>query len=348
MALQLPKGLMEISNHIYIRYYDPKIKKSVKITTGFPAKREYIKLAKELREVKIKEARQQSKYNIVPLQSRSLSAILPPFFDSREIKGSTKDIYDRAINDLLEILGDKRITEYSEDDFYFFNKQLTTKREFSKNTVAIYSRHLKAIFEYFTKKRYIPFNPVPRIVGEKKDIVIIPKDDIQAILNKLKEIKNVYGYDLVKFLYLSGLRIGEAIGLKWSNLDIAKKLMIFQNFKGNRQDVLPINPLLLDHINDMLTRKFSEEKVFIYSNISCAFFYRVQRELWGESRYSFHHLRKAFITAIALESQELTLIKGMARHSSVQTSFDYYTLVQASQMGKRLEAMTLDSLKLTK
>lgn len=284
----------------------------------------------------------------MPLQSRSLSAMLPLYFDSRDIKDSTKAIYDRAVNDLLEILGDRRISKYNEDDFNYFFKQLKTKREYSKNTVAIYSRHLKAIFEYFTKRRYIPFNPDPRIVGEKKDIVIIPKDDIQAILNKLKDIKNIYGYDLVKFLYLSGLRIGEAINLKWNNIDLVNEILLFQNFKGNRQDVLPINPLLLEHINDMLTRKFSEEKVFVYSNISCAFFYRVQRELWGESRYSFHHLRKAFITAIALESQELTLIKGMARHSSVQTSFDYYTLVQASQMGKRLEAMNLDSLKLTK
>jgi integrase len=348
MNTKLPKGLFERKGVIWCNYYDVKTKRTRMCSTGYPSKKEYIKSAKIFREGKIKEGKQ--KYAFTPIINTYLSSMLDVFFESKEneITESTKNIYKRAVNALISVLEDKPIVEFTEEDFEFAFRKLKNLHGISQNTRAMYSRHLKALFQYFVKKRMLDFNPVPRIKQEMKSVIIIPKNEIEQILSELKKKKNIYGYDLVKFLYLSGLRIGEAISLKWSDIDFNNKVMIFYNQKAKKKEIFPLNKHLAQHLQEMATRKFSEEKVFVYTSISCAFFYRIQKEIWKEesARYSFHNLRKSHITALAWASGNPLVVKSAGRHSHLNTDEDYYIQIQARIIREEIDSLKIDAFEL--
>lgn len=59
--------------------------------------------------------------------------------------------------------------------------------------------------------------------------------------------------DLIRFLALSGLRRGEALGLTWTNIDLDRNIMTFTDHKTDRDGskVLPLNP----HLRTILERR---------------------------------------------------------------------------------------------
>ena len=332
--MKLPKGLFIKHGKIYIRYYDPFDKRTREKSTGFEVTKENIKLAKEYRNEVMNRLRKIN-YNDYIL---SLSEALEMFLEAKKYKQQTINLFRYAMQYLINAVGDIPIDSVTE---FHYNKLLSSPEwiELSNNSKSIYSRHLSIIFNYFKKRNLIEKNPITTIKLEYRRPRAIPSEDLQAILNYLKE-HNKHGYNLIKFLYLTGLRISEAISLTWDNINFEKKIIVFHNHKAKREDVRPLLDKAIEHLIEMKKESVSE-KLFPYSTRFCSFFYRAQAKLWGDGKkslhkYNIHQLRKSFISKLIEEGISLEDTQVLAGHTDPRTTQRYYIEYQLSKIAERV------------
>jgi integrase len=335
MNLRLPKGLYKRGNIIWMRYYNPWKGESVSCSTGLILDRENIAQARKLRE--------QAKKNIKERKLIPVSEFITPsqlfekLLENKELSEKTIYVYDTAISHLNEAVLQKALPVYSHNDFEVLKKYWVTNK-YSQNSQSMYSRALDTLFRYGIKCGVLRVNPVIKVPPVKKKPKGIPKEDLDKILELLRN-RNESGYRLIKFLYLSGLRIGESLNLDWADINFETKLCRVNNTKVHREDdCIPLHQALLDFLNSF--PQPHEGKVFPYSSPSSTrFFDRVQHSLFGEKRYCLHQLRKSFISTLINQGLQPTEVKSLARHKSVNTTYDYYADIDLNRIGQTVSQM---------
>lgn len=96
------------------------------------------------------------------------------------------------------------------------------KKLFVLNTV-----YLKKFLRYAVMIGVIPFNPMdkvikPRIANTKKEFTnFYSKEELSQFLNDAKKINRPKVYTIFRVLAYSGMRVGELLALKWSDVDFS-------------------------------------------------------------------------------------------------------------------------------
>jgi len=146
----------------------------------------------------------------------------------------------------------------------------------SQNTISIYTRHLHAIFDFLLKKNQIKKNIIGRVPPSQAVPRPIDLEDMKLILDELKNrkietdkieeerkaellkaltekqiqyIQDKYSrklkrlndtrrdqYNLIYFLYNTGIRISTALALHWEDIQWQQNQILFRNIKVQGQE----------------------------------------------------------------------------------------------------------------
>ena len=208
----------------------------------------------------------------------------------------------------------------------------------SENTVASYINRLHIIFNYFIKKSYVETNPFPTKGINIREIVTIPDDDLNKILDKLRN-KNRKHYKVIAFLLLTGLRGGEIIGLNFeNNVDFTQKVLRVFNYKKNRIDKLP----LYSELEEFILKEWKKHEGLLFdykSSDSLKFFEKFLKDERYKG-YSFHTLRKTFISKLINSGMNVYDVMNLARHKNIKTTLKHYSAAELSRMGDEITART--------
>lgn len=73
---------------------------------------------------------------------------------------------------------------------------------------------------------------------------------------------------LLRILYGSGLRIGEALALQWEDIDLDKGILVIKKAKNNRQRRVPVSDSLKELLVGYYKRRFSEndKSAYLFAN----------------------------------------------------------------------------------
>lgn len=188
---------------------------------------------KEVRS-RIKEAQHNFKTNgqtvtkAVPVENyKELSELWLKSYEMT-VKPQTFIATKRMIyNHLIPVFGDIKLDKLS---VTYIQGHIN---ELSKEFVHFGTVHSinKRVLQYGVSLQLIPFNPARDVVlprKQKKDsdkVKFIEKDDLKKFLDyiekdKLRNYKTNFNYVLYKLLLATGLRIGEACALEWSDIDL--------------------------------------------------------------------------------------------------------------------------------
>jgi integrase len=218
-------------------------------------------------------------------------------------------------------------------------------------------RVMNVVYRRGQKSRLLPMsgdgNPVAFVTQSSKSnykaVIVSPEQAFRM----MSELKDPYR-TLVFLIAISGLRAGEALGLKWSDLDYKRQMIHLRRvWVGN--DVIdrmktdgsaapvPLGELLADALrgwNQNTPYGKSDDWVFpslklkgktpLSASIMAADKIRPAAikagiRLEPGQRFGFHNFRHSLATFLVHRGKDVKTIQGLLRHANVTTTLDLYS-----------------------
>jgi len=203
------------------------------------------------------------------------------------------------------------------------------------------------VLSWAVKCKWIEENPCAGVelfhAGSKVKRTILKPEQVAAIVNKLREPYAT----LVLFLAVSGLRIGEAIAVKWSDFEgdtLHIRRRIFEGKVGttkteSSQRSLPIPAALIERM-----KKLSDGEWIFRArngapinpkNAAQRYIRPVTRDL-GIPLGGWHDFRHTLSTRL-LKRYPTKVVSELLGHSNVQTTLETYQHVEAEDFPSTVE-----------
>ena len=266
---------------------------------------------------------------------------------------NTLNGYSVNIRHIKSIIGDYYLEDITADllDELFY--KLSEKGLSGTSQLYIY-RVLHSAFEMGVKRREIYFNYCDMIEPPKKDKfqpTIILNDNLFKFFDYLNSYNIKYSLPIILAVSL-GLRRGEVLGLKWSDIDLKNKVLHIQRTatphkngyiftdcktdKSNRflqlSDYLIIKLLEWQNIQNTFSLEktidfvFTQENGKIYSATTLNKKYKeILKKCDLDTNIRFHDLRHTFASYLISENVAVPIVSQMLGHSKVSTTLDIYT-----------------------
>ena len=155
------------------------------------------------------------------------------------------------INVFLKKFGNRRSKDIKARDLqdYIVNNSKSVK------TMHALKRGINSIFRYAYVAEYIDKNPVDRldlpkdtrtkesVAKLKQKFFTVPEFNLllQQMRHDVKREEDSRMIDLLEFLFWTGLRIGEALGLKWSDIDLLDgKVSVTKSYDRKTRSLGPV------------------------------------------------------------------------------------------------------------
>lgn len=283
---------------------------------------------------------------------------------SKTVKRSTYDRHEATIaNQINPYFGNIRLDELQTDCVQDWIDDLSENHTFS--TVSKGYQCLNAIIDYACLHRYIMENPIkgrvvlPRSTGYgAREISVFTDEECERIVHASYE-PNEFGVieplaPLLPFLLHTGLRIGEALALQWSDVNfthkyvkIRKNIKSVKNRSGNPDEphyitieqfpktktsdrIVPLNRDALKSLSYL--QKNENDNALLFSNpegthCTYASIRRMLERVFRRANVKvrgFHIFRHTFATHLFAQGVEVKTVSSILGHSSVKITYDIY------------------------
>lgn len=200
---------------------------------------------------------------------------------------------------------------------------------------------LRSYYKFLLAQERIAVNPMLRIKApkaSKKLPAFVSEEAFNNLLDSFEFTEDFEGQRdklILEFLYGTGIRLAELIGVGESDLDMRAKTVRVLG-KGNKERIVPINDSLLHTIESYLEvkkRHFgnnNSEKLLVTSkerSLYPKFVYRVVKKyislITTSEHNSPHVLRHSFATHLLNKGADLNAIKDLLGHASLAATQVY-------------------------
>jgi integrase len=293
--------------------------------------------------------RQWERYYGVPgpalVGTIDLSEIVSEFIayarDTRHVK--TWKILKSRLERISEIWDNPMIDKIGHEHFTALDKKLQELGR-SKATVNHYIKAMRSLFAWAIRKKYMIENPA-------KDVTLYPVDrkrraysgdEMRRIFEATARIETEAGPEsgilrqarrLVTLLFLTGMRVGEAIGLRWMNIETDTIRLERTETKQRREKTIPITDPIRVILNELSAQR-KDEYVFPFRRRSQKMspewmdnLIRKIREYSKVPDFILHGLRHTASTIMISEAlgkgAGLADVMAILGHSRIQTTLSY-------------------------
>lgn len=281
---------------------------------------------------------------------------------NEEIKASTCNVEENAFKKFIRKFGNNNISEITSQEIQHF----LLNSGLSEATRSLRKSYYKLFFDYAAGVGYIKINPIKRVTlprsratleeVHRKQNKFLTREEMKILLNHISKysIHKRKGL-LFEFLFLTGLRIGEALALRWQDVDVENKLLNVHHtlnchgyVPNDRQLLSPktiysyrtisINDRCIEILEYFHERMQKDEflflsnrgKIFNTNNLTYAF-KKLCQECLGEEtenrKYNLHMLRHSHITLLVEMNVPIKLIMERVGHSDEKMILQVYSHV---------------------
>ncbi|MBE8221870.1 MAG: tyrosine-type recombinase/integrase [Bdellovibrionales bacterium] len=168
-------------------------------------------------------------------------------------------------------------------------------------------------------------------------IRVLKKQHLSALTkNHLPTLINSYtSFCLVLFLYGSGLRVSEACGLKWSDVDFNNKSILFTG-KGGRQRLVNLLPITVNYLKKLKLLSMSKSILNINTRTAYNLINRAGKQAEFNKCLSPHVLRHSFATHLLISGANLRTLQNLLGHAHLNTT-QKYTHLNLGDLARNLE-----------
>lgn len=260
------------------------------------------------------------------------------------MKESTVKTYDTTLRSLKEFRPEIRIKDINAKLLGDFDKFLIKRAKDNNNGDVKGSRrnrikHIRAIIRYIDDLKIPIKNPYKthdlRIPEDVVNNVFIDIDELRRmykLINNIEE-KSIEFRVLLMYLFscATGIRIGDALALKWGNInvDFDPWILCFNTIKTGKSSNIPIFPLaseMLQYIPENDLGNIEPEKpIFHYycpDEVNKAL-RRLAEMADIDKHLTYHSSRRTFATLAIVQGALLQDLKNYMGHSSIRTTERY-------------------------
>lgn len=246
------------------------------------------------------------------------------------------------------------------------------KEKYSYSTTKIIKNLINRslIFAYQNKMIDYEYKISVKLKDDRKQkAVAILKDEQHKLEQYILLNKRYYHYGIVIALY-TGLRIGELLALKWTDIDFKNKLIYvnrtFETTSNNHKTFtyedlpktnnsirdLPISTQLLSILKELKSISKSDYVVASYkgTSIKIRTYQKSFENLLNKLKikhYSFHSLRHTFATRLLENGVDVKTISELMGHSSPTITLNRYVHTNIENKRKAMNNLTKKSVNLT-
>lgn len=230
-------------------------------------------------------------YEQVDHRHLTLAQAFEMFIEYRQgnVKPNTIRLTNTVFNRMNPLIGNITLKNLTP---YLYKREFLNKLDHLKlTTLATYHDRICAVLNFAVKNDFLDKNRLMNMsINYDVTHTIIEKHELTQIMEYTKS-KKTYLYPLILFLASTGTRIGEALGLKWRDLDFDKGVIdincTVSNSYGegppktkNSYRVIPLPPKMIEELKKY---KQQQKKKLLQSGMAA-------EQLNFEKRYIFRNL----------------------------------------------------------
>ena len=257
----------------------------------------------------------------------------------------TVDAYRRDLRQLEEFVGlSFEINEISEAQHPELRAWVIDLVDSGLSTTSVNRKiaTLRSYYKFLLRSRIISKDPTYKLKGLKNPKKLPEFVQEEAIKSVLDESVYEPGFEgqrdkmVMEFLYLTGVRLSELIGLKWSDINLIEDSVKVLG-KRKKERIIPItkglkqNILLYKKVFEERFSKAGQSEYFIVSNQQKQSYpmmiFRIVRhylDLFAQtSKRSPHVLRHTFATHLLNKGADLNAVKDLLGHANLAATQVY-------------------------
>ena len=257
---------------------------------------------------------------------------------------NTSKNYEIDIKEFEKYLS-KKNENYLDIDYAFIKGYLMRlyDRKLSRNTVARKLSSLRSFYKYLFNNDYIKSNPFNYVSSPKKEKKL-PKylgiEEIETVFN-IPDVSTALGQRdkvILEVLYATGIRVGELVNIKISDIDFYKKEIKVLG-KGNKERLDPFGDYCLDAMNlfisdgrkKILDKNKTNSSYLIINARGKKITTRgiekiidlIVKKAALKKHVSPHMLRHSFATHLLNNGCDILTVKELLGHESLETTQIY-------------------------
>ena len=277
---------------------------------------------------------------------------------------------NKTIKKMPDDLINKDITEITEDEIQNY---LNTLKNYSNSTIKKIYEQLSQAFRNAFERDYITINPMKNVIRPKsnktdKKVRPLTVEEQEQFTNFLRNVniqivpyKNAFLFQM----YL-GMRIGEVLALKTTDIDLTHNLISVKHtmsvdkrervimkdtpksFNGMRELPIPefLKPYIIEQMNIAITNNHIENLLFVNSvgnfvdhRGANKVLKKLLKDNFNIDDISTHSLRHTFGTRCVEGGMRDVALQRLMGHGSVSATLDNYVSVSESYTESELDKM---------
>ncbi len=232
-----------------------------------------------------------------------------------------------------KVLGGKKLTDITRLMLSNFHTSLLNEDKLAPATCDLHIRFIKhaltlAVDWSMLEKNVASRFPMFNVDNRSNDF--LTDAELQRFVQVVQASKNKVIANLILFMLSSGMRMTEAMSIKWADLNMDNHTISIpaRSAKSRRLKSIPMADLTAEAIKSQLASRGESEYVWVnpktgkrYVNINKPF--DVLRKKAGVPTFKIHGLRRTFATTLANAGTSINVIQQLLTHASPVTTDRY-------------------------
>jgi integrase/recombinase XerD len=255
----------------------------------------------------------------------------------RNYSESTIKSYTEALYAFLNYCGKRNLDDISNKDVMDYTNDYIRHQGFS---LSYQNQTINALKLFFSniKNAKIEVDKLQRPRREKKLPNVLSKEEVKAILHSLSNIKHKA---MLSLIYSCGLRSGELLSLKLTDVDSKRNLLLIKQAKGFKDRVAPLSDktiaLLRSYVKAMKPKNYLFEGQYDGERYDARSLQKVLKNALEKTKINkpvtLHWLRHSYATHLLESGTDLRYIQEILGHRNSKTT-EIYTHVSMRSIQK--------------
>ena len=267
-------------------------------------------------------------------QEDSFKVMYEKFIEEKEqhLKPRTIDGYKGLWKNYLNVLGNKKISQLTTDDFKKLHKKITNNNgKRCANHSIVFS---KTIFNYFIKGNlYDGKNPVIPVQLNKESprIRYLTKKEMEKFVEVINNYPDSISKDAIWLLLMTGARRSNVFSMRWQDVDLESKTWVIPETKTGKNMSVALVDSAVEILKRLAETKYNEY-VFFSTESKTGHITEV-RSTWKSiltkaeiTNLHLHDLRHTLATYMVSYGANAFQVKRALTHSSIQSTQIYVNL----------------------